>query len=250
MLGVSSKIGGKFWLKTIPRMGFKLIELNHRFTTIRFSGKKIQGINEQRRNSNVRLTIHSRVTDLLHKDELINNYQLLMLKSEIKYAPVLGVKDIVFHLPKYLDPAWDGEKINSLLSELIGFAGEHGVQLYLENDPRGPWGHINNLLLLFKNFKSLKHNLDIGHLNVLINSGIVKSEKEYFNKLGGYINYVHLHGNNGLTDEHKALGSGNVKMDTVIPLIKKVNPEFMIIETINARKALKTKELLKSYGIT
>lgn len=251
MIGISSKNAevGDFWIESLIKRGFRLIEINHRTLHINFSDKKIKKRKEKIRKYNLIFTIHSGVSDLLHKDKMINTYQLLLLKTEIKYASNLGIKHITFHLPKYLDHKKDKKKIKNFFSEILRFAKKYKVKLSLENDSNGPWSKPEDFLPYFKKYKSLNHLLDIGHLNRAIHAKLVKSEKDYIDKLGRYVNYVHLHGNHGIIDEHIGIGSGNLKLNILLPAIKKLKPDILIIETIDMKEALKSRKVLKKYGI-
>ena len=115
MLGISSKNADRtsHWLDHMIDGGFKLIEINHRLNDIKFSDVHIKRTKEKIRKNRLKITIHSGVTDLMHKDKMIRDYQHLLLKSEIKYASQIGVKHIVFHLPKHLDPKKDRRKIEA-----------------------------------------------------------------------------------------------------------------------------------------
>ena len=105
MIGASSK-NAKLqdkWIEEVAEPGFKLIELNHRATPFYFYDKLIKEVKHRIRKNKVKVTIHSGVTDLLHKDKIINTAQINILKSEIKYASIMSIKHVTFHLPKYLD---------------------------------------------------------------------------------------------------------------------------------------------------
>lgn len=250
MIGISSKNSetGDYWLESLIKRGFKLIEINHRSTFIGFGDKDIKWIKEQKKRYNLKFTIHSGVTDLLHKDDLINRYQFLMLKSEIKLASQVGIKHISFHLPKYLDHKRDKKKIKIFFSEILKFAKRYKIKLSIENDSNGPWSKPEDFLPYFKKYRSLNHLLDIGHLNRAIHSKLVKSNEDYINQLGRYINYVHLQGNKGTKDEHISIE--HLKLDFILPAIRNLKPEVWIIETNNMNEALKTKKILKKYHIT
>jgi len=252
MIGISSKNAeiGSHWLESLIKKGFRLIELNHRIIEIHFSDKEIRKLREKFKKYNLKVTIHSGVTDLLHKDEIICTYQLNLLKAEIKYAPKLKIKHVTFHLPEYLSHKKDKKKIEKFFSEILKFAKKYKVKLSIENDPDGPWSKPKDFLPYLKKYKSLNHLLDIGHLNKAIHSKLVKSEEDYINQLGKYINYVHLQGNHWIEDEHIGIGSGNLKLNFLLPAIKKLKPEILIIETKNMKEALKSKRILKKYKIT
>jgi sugar phosphate isomerase/epimerase len=251
MIGVSTKSIkiGRFWLESLVENGFKVIELNNRTIQIKFGDEDIKKLNEKKEKYNLKYTIHSEVTDLLHPDKLVTDHQLGILKSEIKYGPRFGVKNIVFHLPDYLDFEKDKKRIEKLFSEILEFAEKYNVQLSLENDSKGVWAKPNNLLYFFERFEDLKHNLDVGHLHKAVYHKLVSSEDDYVKKLGKYVNYIHVDDNHGLDDEHLGLGSGTIDIDFVVSVIKKLNPEVIIAESPDINEAIKTREVLKKYGV-
>lgn len=251
MIGISSKSSetGDHWVESLIKRGFKLIEINHRSTYIGFGDKRIKEVKEKIKRYNLKFTIHSGVSDLLHKDKMINTYQLLLLKTEIKYASKLKIKYVSFHLPKYLNHKKDKKKIEKFFSEILKFAKKYKIKLSLENDSNGPWSKPEDFLPYFKKYKSLNHLFDIGHLNRAVHAKLVKSEKDYIKMLAPYIDYVHLHGNHGIEDEHISIDSGNLKLDILLPAIKKIKPKILIIETDHMKEALKSKKILKKYKI-
>ncbi|TYB30491.1 MAG: sugar phosphate isomerase/epimerase [Candidatus Mcinerneyibacterium aminivorans] len=82
------------------------------------------------------------------------------------------------------------------------------------------------LLVENVNSKRLGICLDIGHLNVYNKTRI----DIWFEELKEKINHLHLHDNNGMTDEHLAIGNGNVKWQNIFDNIEslKTNPEAVI----------------------
>ncbi len=250
MIGISSKNAERtsHWLDHMIDSGFKLIEINHRMNDIKFDDLHIEITKNKIKKNKLKITMHSGVTDLINKDKMIRDYQDLLIRSEIKYASKVGINHIVFHLPKYLDPKRDKKKIESYLSRLLSYAGRKGVRLFLENDSYGPWAFPENTLPLFKRFKLLSHNLDIGHLHLSVMKGLIDSEESYIDILKDHIGYVHIHGNHGIWDEHIGIGSGNMRLDIVLPLLKKIKPEIIIVETYNMKEEEKTVDILKKFG--
>ena len=252
MIGVSTKSIriGRFWLESLVDKGFKLIELNNRVIEIKFGDSDIRKLNEKREKYDLKYTIHSEVTDLLHPDKLVSDHQIGILKSEIKYGVKFGVKNIVFHLPDYLEFEKDKDSIEKLFSEVLEFAEEYNVRLSLENDSKGVWAKPDNLLYFFEKFQNLKHNLDIGHLHKAVYHKLVSSGEEYIEKLGKYVNYMHIADNHGKEDEHLGLGSGTLDIDFVVSVIKKLNPKVIIAESPDINEAIKTRKILNRYGIS
>jgi sugar phosphate isomerase/epimerase len=64
-----------------------------------------------------------------------------------------------------------------------------------------------------------------------------------------YIRYIHVHSNKGIYDDHIALGDGNIKKETVLLLLKKLKIKYWVVETDLMKNALKTRRVLKKFGI-
>jgi sugar phosphate isomerase/epimerase len=67
----------------------------------------------------------------------------------------------------------------------------------------------------------LSVNLDIGHAHC--NSSLAIAE--WIRQLGNRIEYVHLHQNYGINDEHLGLRKGNIPLITVLNLLNQYAPE-------------------------
>ncbi|MBR9691862.1 sugar phosphate isomerase/epimerase, partial [Candidatus Woesearchaeota archaeon] len=233
MIGISSKNCrvGDLWLESLLKEKFKLIEINHRWTSIAFNDKAIKRIKDTLKKHSAIATIHSGTSDLLHKNRIIDQQQRLLLKAEIIFANKIKAKVVSFHLPKYLDHKKDKNKINNFLKEILSFAKKYKIPLLIENDSNGPWTTAEDFLPYLKKYKSLKFLIDIGHLNRSTKAGLVSSEKDFIEKMKPYVRYVHAQSNKGINDDHIALGDGNIKKEIVLPLLKKLKIKYWVAET-------------------
>lgn len=249
MIGISSKNCqvGNLWLESLLKKGFKLVEINHRWTCL--GSHKIQPIKNTLKKYSAIATIHSGVTDLLHPKKIIDQQQKLLLKSEIIFANKIKAKTLSFHFPKYLDHKKDKNKIHKFFKEILSFAKKYKIPLLIENDSNGPWTTAEDFLPYLKKYKSLKFLIDIGHLNRSTKAGLVSSEKDFIEKIKPYIRYVHAQSNKGINDDHIALGDGNIKKEIVLPLLKKLKIKYWIAETNLMKDALKTRKVLRKFGI-
>ncbi|MBW2977879.1 sugar phosphate isomerase/epimerase [Candidatus Woesearchaeota archaeon] len=251
MVGISSKncqTKGQ-WLESLLKKGFKLVEINHRWTSLPFDDQSIKRKKDILKKYSAIVTIHSGTSDLLHKNRLIYQQQRLLLKAEIIFANKIKAKTVSFHFPKYLDHKKDKNMIHKFLKEILSFAKKYKIPLLIENDSNGPWTTAEDFLPYLKKYKSLKFLLDIGHLNRSTKAGLVSSEKEFIEKMKPYIRYVHVHSNKGIYDDHIALGDGNIKKEIILPLLKKLKIKYWIVETDLMKNALKTRQVLKKFGI-
>ncbi len=229
------------WLDFLLKKNIKVIELSHGFTPIYFAQKDLDKITDAI-NKGVDISLHSGTTYLLNSDKEIAKQQLLLLKSEIKFASKVGIKNIVFHL--HSDLKADNKKIQVFLKSIIAFANKNKVTLCLENGSSGPWSISENLIKLFKKFKSMRHIIDVGHLNVAANGDINKFSK-YLKKLKPYTEYFHIHDNNGIRDEHNEIGKGNIDFGVVFKYYSKNKYRF-IIEARNFKSAVNSMKRINN----
>ena len=100
--------------------------------------------------------------------------------------------------------------------------------------------------------------VDTGHTNLTVNFGFPPVE-EIIESLGSHVCALHLHDNNGLKDQHKIPGTGDINWNGVFFALNKINytgvynleisplhfgNDFALEETVFAVKAL--KQLLKN----
>ncbi len=69
--------------------------------------------------------------------------------------------------------------------------------------------------------ENLDINLDIGHAHCNSSTNVTK----WIERLGGHIGYVHLHDNNGSSDEHRGLGQGTIPMEEVCQALTEHAPD-------------------------
>ncbi len=100
--------------------------------------------------------------------------------------------------------------------------------------------------------------VDTGHTNLTVKFGCPPAE-DIIKSLGNHVCALHLHDNNGLKDQHKIPGTGDINWDAVFSALDEINykgvynleisplhfgKDFALEETAFAIKAL--KQLLKS----
>lgn len=122
------------------------------------------------------------------------------------------------------DMAWQ-QSIEGLRA-VCDFANEFGIKIGVENMVNMPHvfgkqpGEIVGMIESLER-ENAGLTLDVGHANT---NGNVP---EFLENLGGVV-HVHLHDNNGKSDEHLALGKGNVKWKEVIGKFKGYKGRFAI----------------------
>lgn len=122
------------------------------------------------------------------------------------------------------DMAWS-QNIEGLRS-VCDFADNLGIKLGVENMPNMPHifgkrpGEIHGMIDSIDR-ENAGMTLDIGHANT---NGFVF---DFLNDIEKVI-HVHLHDNNGKSDEHLSLGKGTIKWKDVLPRFKNYKARFVI----------------------
>jgi sugar phosphate isomerase/epimerase len=162
------------------------------------------------------------------------------------FAEKCGAEVVTFHLgwnPAFINAGefyfnlslFDEHNERVLLDEMYPFLKRCPVKLALENTILVESGLERALIFLLEN-TDLRLTLDIGHYNV--------RENEFFLRHFDRVENIHLHDNNGVHDEHLALGRGNVNLDE-FPL--RSYKGFLTIETRSTNAIVESKEYLEKY---
>ncbi|VUT27488.1 MAG: sugar phosphate isomerase/epimerase [Candidatus Syntrophoarchaeum sp. GoM_oil] len=160
---------------------------------------------------NLKYTIHAPITDMnfssVHAP--LRRAALSVLEDVIKCGVEAGAEVFVVH-PGYVGWAADLELAKINMKESLGkmpeLAEEYGVTITIENQP-------NHDYLLFKTPDALSEldglgfTLDVGHANTV---GVL------YEFLKCDITHLHVHDNNGESDEHLAIGEGNIDFEKVV----------------------------------
>ena len=138
----------------------------------------------------------------------------------------LSGSDEVVHTPIGL------QRINRLLKTCEKYNINLAVEnLYTENEIRYIFNNLSHPLL--------KICFDCGHKNFLTKNFDLLGE------YGRYVSVLHIHDNNGITDEHKIIGTGNINLKQLAKQLSKYNliysAEIKVID-----KGLDLKEVLQS----
>ena len=125
---------------------------------------------------------------------------------------------------------------------------ENKIELLVENSSKSLFSKEEEFHWLFDKFSELKMCLDVGHLNVAINKHKIDVEK-FITSLGNKIVNVHVHGNNGNSDMHRALLSEDIEIINILKIIiGRFKVRKYIVESIGRTDAKKTIDLLRQLG--
>ncbi|MGB7606720.1 MAG: TIM barrel protein [Lutisporaceae bacterium] len=157
---------------------------------------------------------------------VVNNRFLTAYETARKFE----AQHIIFHagyVPKATFPkAWINNSVkfwDNFLSEI-----KENIEIHIENLCEEDFNIIRELVEAI-NSSMFSICLDIGHVNV--NSS--KNLEEWIKGLGDNIKYVHLHNNDGLSDNHWGLCRGNIDILKTLELLELHSP--------NANWSLETK---------
>ena len=147
-------------------------------------------------------------------------------------APEHGEKTVI-HCGRKFDRAREKtrfEKAIESLKEILDFNLEFGYELCLENTLPGDVGCFLEDLLLIKeklNSEKIKFCFDTGHYN------IGRKQDDILTEMTKDISEIHLHDNNGKSDEHRPPGDGNIVWEDLFAKISgwSGTPVFELMES-------------------
>ncbi|MBW3019438.1 hypothetical protein KY329_04620, partial [Candidatus Woesearchaeota archaeon] len=103
-------------------------------------------------------------------------------------------------------------------------------------------------LSVLNRFPDLGYNLDLGHMNVALQTGHLGIQlDEFLDKVKDRVVYIHAHNNNGQKDQHIALSDGILDWKHVLDNLDLSRVKKIIIECNLKEDALKSREALYKY---
>ena len=100
------------------------------------------------------------------------------------------------------------EALISTLKKIVEFGKDHNVKVGLENFDANACvmcSKVEDLLRVVNSVDGLKVTLDIGHIFTTDVSPV-----DYYKRVKDFVIDVHVHDNDGNTDEHKCIGDGKI----------------------------------------
>ncbi|MBI5675276.1 MAG: sugar phosphate isomerase/epimerase [Nitrospirae bacterium] len=197
---------------------------------------------------NPRLSIHSPFMDLSPAaiDLKIRDVTVQRFSDILSFAEILKASVVVFHSGydkwKY-DHRTDVWLEGSLETwgPLNKKAADMGVKIAIENIYED---EPENLRLLAEEMASENFGLcfDAGHFNLFSKITLT----EWLDKTGRYIHELHLHDNDGTSDDHYAIGDGNIDFEAILSRLDGRNCVYTIeAHTVdNAKKSLKRLKII------
>jgi len=159
------------------------------------------------------------------------------------------ITDRVTIHPGYISPigkmmpqkVWDLQK--EALRQIGKFAADRNVKACLENMIgvkeflcRSP----GELIGMTEDIEGIGMTFDFGHANTL---GIVDDFLPFVNKAS----HIHIHDNNGLSDQHLPLGEGNINWSKVGPIIARNYSGVTVVEGRSIEEAKKSMMVYRKW---
>ena len=245
-IGISTavKTKGENWdrMQYLLKLGYKQIEFYNKITRIRMAD--IGPLIELKESKGLSYSFHSMVQDLFCDDKIISRAEYYSLIAEIRLASRLSCERVIFHISKKTGLTKTERK---QLVRLADFAKENKVKLCLENNFSSGYFSGSGLLDIVNNIKNLFFCLDLGHLNIAIQKGLISDEKIFIKEIRNKLEEIHLHHNNGEADQHLVFDKRGLNFLSEILSIVSGKNIYLIIETRNIKQAQKVKLQIQRY---
>ncbi len=234
------------------------IQAEHPYSPVEMDTKRVTELRDLFSNYELTPLLHGPIHDvnLASIKEQIRRASVEITKDSIKLADTLGCQEIVIHagkcpadqVPFMLDRARECAVMS--ISELALFADDLGVKVGIENKQKGMDREIimtvDDHIKMVSKFQHLGifAVLDIGHA---FTTGC--SLVDYICTLGNSLKATHFHDNNGQTDDHLALGHGDVPLEEVVTKLNDIDFNGLsILEIKDIRELSSSVQYLKKLS--
>lgn len=193
-------------------------------------------------------TIHGPYMDLSIGafDPEIRSITRKRILQSLEVAGYLHAKTLVLH-PGYTSfkygevlEDWLGN-CEDLLAEVGPVAGESGIMLALENTFESSPDVLCSLIDRLDT-EVFGHCFDIGHFNVFARGGLLN----WLVRVKGRLVELHLHDNDGGSDQHLAIGEGTADFDTLFRSLAETLDSLFL--TVEAHEASGVRRSLSALG--
>ena len=167
-----------------------------------------------------RFTFHAPFNELCPAaiDPLVRELTARRYRQAIEQALRYGIKKIVIHtgfIPIVYYPEWFIPRSVEFWTEFLAGCTDD-VEICLENvmepDPAMLCGIVSGV-----DDPRLRICLDVGHANAALSHAPVT---EWAERVCPWLSHVHIHDNDGKTDQHRPLGQGSIELKTVLDIIE------------------------------
>lgn len=233
------------YLKKISEAGFTHIHWCHEWNTdYIYSELEIKNIIKLLKKYNLKvLDLHAsegKENNWISKNEFARMEGVKIVKNRILMASKLSCEVIVLHFKR--EPINESEKseywniLYKSLNELKLYASRYKIKIALENYRNENCKEIKKLLSEYdSNFLGLCY--DSGHGNIGNGINVIKELK---NRLIS----IHLHDNDGKTDQHKLLFSGTIDWDELAKILIISSYKKMVSMEVNMKNSNISDEII------
>ncbi|NLY45471.1 MAG: sugar phosphate isomerase/epimerase [Tissierella sp.] len=178
-------------------------------------------------------SIHGPYKDLClgSSDKLIKSATMARFEYTYQISRLLGCPNIILHhgyIPGTSYPSSWVKRAKSFFYEFL-YNKNHNINIHIENQfERTP--DLLSEVVYTVNDSRLKICLDVGHANCNSKTSVI----DWIEQLNDKISFVHLHNNNGLTDQHLDFTNGTINFKEICFALEKHAPNCIWgIETNN-----------------
>lgn len=209
--------------------------------------KKIKALSE---SHNIKLIIHTPyylpTSSLLPeiKQAVIKNVGKAILLAHQINSDRLTIHPGINEMPRSAKNLCIHSLIDTL-KEVVDMGKKLGVCICLENFNKGGpqlCSALTEFIYVLNSVEDLRVTLDVGHSNTTD-----KSPTDFFTAVKNNIMNIHVHDNNGKSDEHKCPGEGNIEFIRIFEECKKARYYGpFILEIFPYENILKGKKVLSA----
>jgi sugar phosphate isomerase/epimerase len=176
--------------------------------------------------------------------KLLREAAVLEAKRYFEVFAKLNIKYVTIHAnwPPGMFSAKEGIKFQvQTLKKLVNEAKKYGISILYEPIDT-PNDNIENISEILKQVPELYLHIDIGHSNLY-----GRKPEQFIKKFHKKLKHIHLHDNNGISDLHLPIGTGNVDWENTIKVLKKCYRGTITLEIFSRDKdyVLLSREKLK-----
>ena len=173
-------------------------------------------------------------TDEAGGEEILKRYM-----KDVEDCHRFNIPAMVMHLTQGNNPPPPGEQGISRIKRLVDLAEKLNVNIALENLRKPEYlGYVYERI----NSDKLKFCYDSGHENCFSKKG------DLLDTYGDKLIALHLHDNDGISDEHRLPGEGTIDWNDLARKIKKLNYRGQIsLEVINSSSGKYAKTSMEQF---
>ena len=198
-------------------------------------------------------TMHGAFYDIVpfSWDSGISRHSLYRMQQSVEIAAELGCRAVIFHAG--LNPEFArGERyyrnwLETMASVARKLTAQSDVEVYYENVQETSPAELAELAAGLRDERSFGICIDVSHM--MLAKGA--SSEEWIRRLAPYIRHFHLNDSHLKTDDHLALGCGDIGWGKIFELIRQygLRDRSMLLEVNGLQKISTSLEYLKEQNI-